>query len=113
MRCLRPTAACTTLPSENAAMYQDRPETNRGNSYINPLALFGPRGGDVKIGPQWDCKRLEISALDDYTPARSAAVAQLVRAPDCGSGGPPFEPGRRYHPGRIPIPNEKEAHPGA
>ncbi len=28
----------------------------------------------------------------------SAALAQLVRAPDCGSGGPPFEPGRRYHP---------------
>ena len=27
-----------------------------------------------------------------------AAVAQLVRAPDCGSGGHPFEPGRRYHP---------------
>ena len=25
-----------------------------------------------------------------------AAVAQLVRAPDCGSGGPPFEPGQRY-----------------
>lgn len=24
-------------------------------------------------------------------------VAQLVRAPDCGSGGPPFEPGRWYH----------------
>jgi hypothetical protein len=27
-----------------------------------------------------------------------AALAQLVRAPDCGSGGPPFEPGRRYQP---------------
>ncbi len=25
-----------------------------------------------------------------------AALAQSVRAPDCGSGGPPFEPGRRY-----------------
>ncbi len=28
----------------------------------------------------------------------SADVAQLVRALDCGSRGPPFEPGRRYHP---------------
>ena len=28
---------------------------------------------------------------------RNAALAQLVRAPDCGSGGPPFEPGKRYH----------------
>ncbi len=26
-----------------------------------------------------------------------AALAQLVRALDCGSRGPPFEPGRRYH----------------
>jgi hypothetical protein len=26
----------------------------------------------------------------------AAALAQLVRAPDCGSGGPLFKPGRRY-----------------
>ena len=26
-----------------------------------------------------------------------AAIAQLVRALDCGSRGPPFEPGWRYH----------------
>lgn len=26
-----------------------------------------------------------------------AGVAQLVRALDCGSRGPPFKPGRRYH----------------
>ena len=26
-----------------------------------------------------------------------ADVAQLVRAPDCGSGGPPFKSGHRYH----------------
>ncbi len=29
--------------------------------------------------------------------ADSAALAQLVRALDCGSRGPPFKPGRRYH----------------
>jgi hypothetical protein len=28
---------------------------------------------------------------------RRAAIAQLVRALDCGSRGPPFEPGWRYH----------------
>src|SRR5262249_52461882 len=28
---------------------------------------------------------------------RQAAIAQLVRALDCGSRGPPFEPGWRYH----------------
>ena len=26
----------------------------------------------------------------------SAGVAQMVRAPDCGSGGPRFDPGRQY-----------------
>src|SRR5215831_10197452 len=30
---------------------------------------------------------------------RQAAIAQLVRALDCGSRGPPFEPGWRYHAG--------------
>lgn len=35
--------------------------------------------------------------------AVSAALAQLVRAPDCGSGGPPFEPGRLYHPQPSPA----------
>ena len=39
---------------------------------------------------------LKTAAAHD-TPPASAAVAQLVRAPDCGSGGPPFEPGRWYH----------------
>ena len=27
----------------------------------------------------------------------SAVVAQMVRAPDCGSGGPRFDPEQRYH----------------
>ena len=35
--------------------------------------------------------------------APSAALAQLVRAPDCGSGGPPFEPGRWYHSQHLSI----------
>ena len=32
-----------------------------------------------------------------YQPHSGAALAQLVRALDCGSRGPPFEPGRWYH----------------
>ena len=31
----------------------------------------------------------------------SAGVAQMVRAPDCGSGGPRFDPGRQYQPFRA------------
>ena len=47
-----------------------------------------------RCGP---ASRLENGGGGDYTRASRAAVAQLVRAPDCGSGGPPFEPGRLYH----------------
>lgn len=36
-----------------------------------------------------------------------AALAQLVRALDCGSRGPPFEPGRRYHPPAPPVPDRR------
>ena len=32
-----------------------------------------------------------------FPPPVRAAIAQLVRALDCGSRGPPFEPGWRYH----------------
>jgi hypothetical protein len=39
---------------------------------------------------------LQSRALGAIPPA-SAALAQLVRALDCGSRGPPFKPGRRYH----------------
>jgi hypothetical protein len=40
--------------------------------------------------------RVAIRAGQSYI-APQAALAQLVRALDCGSRGPPFEPGRRYH----------------
>ena len=44
-----------------------------------------------------------IAARPALSTAPRADVAQLVRAPDCGSGGPPFEPGRRYHPSPRPL----------
>jgi hypothetical protein len=40
--------------------------------------------------PQGKCRSHPVTDI------QVAALAQLVRAPDCGSGGPPFEPGRRY-----------------
>ena len=44
---------------------------------------------------------LQRSALPLVSRAlRLAAIAQLVRALDCGSRGPPFEPGWRYQPDR-------------
>ena len=50
--------------------------------------------------------RVAIRAGQSYI-APQAALAQLVRALDCGSRGPPFEPGRRYHPKteiKMPLP---------
>jgi hypothetical protein len=41
-------------------------------------------------------KGLAMRSWDVYS-TFSAALAQLVRALDCGSRGPPFKPGRWYH----------------
>jgi hypothetical protein len=41
-------------------------------------------------------KGLAMRSWDVYS-TLSAALAQLVRALDCGSRGPPFKPGRWYH----------------
>lgn len=45
----------------------------------------------------WRRGLIAPSGATTNPPSRRAALAQLVRAPDCGSGGPPFDPGRRYH----------------
>ena len=37
------------------------------------------------------------SRISKVTSPARAVLAQLVRALDCGSRGPPFKPGRRYH----------------
>lgn len=41
--------------------------------------------------------QVEFGVTCRYQPHLGAALAQLVRALDCGSRGPPFEPGRWYH----------------
>ncbi len=48
---------------------------------------------------QFAARALQRSGFDSSFPAVAgpAAIAQLVRALDCGSRGPPFEPGWRYH----------------
>jgi hypothetical protein len=48
--------------------------------------------GSGAPGGKWDLQTRGPCA----TSLTRAALAQLVRAPDCGSGGPPFKPGRRY-----------------
>jgi phospholipid/cholesterol/gamma-HCH transport system substrate-binding protein len=41
--------------AESAAIYPQRLETNRGNSYLGPMSLYGPKGGDYMIAPSSDC----------------------------------------------------------
>ena len=49
---------------------------------------------DCTIGTQFNLEPLRAPA---YETRSSAALAQLVRAPVCGAGGPWFEPKRLYH----------------
>src|SRR4051795_11770712 len=49
LRQLGPTGA------ESLAIYRERPSTNRGNTYLPPLALFGDHQGKF-IFPNFDCK---------------------------------------------------------
>src|SRR5918992_12007 len=41
--------------AESAAIYPERIKSNRGNTYVNPGGLFGPKGGDFMISGSSDC----------------------------------------------------------
>src|ERR1700761_7220776 len=62
------------------------------------LAAFGQ-----PLGPQTPCfQRPATIETPSCLRAACAVVAQLVRAPDCGSGGRWFEPTQLYHLSRPP-----------
>ena len=42
--------------AESAAIYPERIESNRGNTYVNPGGLFGPKGGDFMVSASSDCE---------------------------------------------------------
>jgi phospholipid/cholesterol/gamma-HCH transport system substrate-binding protein len=44
------------LGAESAAMYHERLPTNRGNSYMGPLAAHDANGQGRYIFPNWDCR---------------------------------------------------------
>jgi virulence factor Mce-like protein len=44
------------LGVESAGIFRRRPPTDRGNSYLGPMALGDPRMNDFQIFPNWDCK---------------------------------------------------------
>jgi phospholipid/cholesterol/gamma-HCH transport system substrate-binding protein len=43
------------LGAESAAIYPQRLPSNRGNSYLGPADLFGPKGGEFMVPPSSDC----------------------------------------------------------
>jgi ABC-type transporter Mla subunit MlaD len=76
--------------AETAAIYPTRLSSNRGNAYINPLALVGPDVARKGIIPSFDC-RTPASATSPPTrapPAPSRASRSTRRAP------PPAAPRR-------------------
>jgi hypothetical protein len=43
------------LGAESAAIYRERPPTNRGQTYVGPLDLFGPKAMTYLDAPSTDC----------------------------------------------------------
>jgi ABC-type transporter Mla subunit MlaD len=54
---------------ETAAVAPNRISTNRGNAYINPLALVGPEGSESKIIASYDCDNSGVKPADGSSPA--------------------------------------------
>ena len=80
----------------------DQPATRRANKAAPPGA---PLLFETADSPTWHARWVPLSCGQQLAglpqvvagPPRWAALAQMVRALDCGSRGPPFDPGRRYH----------------
>jgi phospholipid/cholesterol/gamma-HCH transport system substrate-binding protein len=53
------------LNSESLSVYPNRADTNRGNGYIQPLALTGFDAATHGIFPNWDCKNTNGGAGGD------------------------------------------------
>ena len=66
------------LSSETLAVEQNRPATNRGNGYLQPLALTNFDAAKNGIFPNWDCNNTgvgEVPAHDQANP-NSASVGK-------------------------------------
>jgi hypothetical protein len=57
--------------AESLAIHQERLETNRGNSYFSAMSLFGPKGGQFLISPQWDCSHTGGEQMPDHSPPQT------------------------------------------
>jgi hypothetical protein len=87
----------------NALMVKLRCIVNARRSSNSALVFalswtYGPPGFAGTL-----CPVLNHCACRRSVAGQCAALAQLVRALDCGSRGPPFKPGRRYHSFLLPL----------
>jgi ABC-type transporter Mla subunit MlaD len=73
--------------AETAAIYPRRLSSNRGNAYINPLALVGPDIARKGIIPSFDCKNTGVG--DKPADARAARPRQSVNPQGVQVGGTP------------------------
>ena len=106
---------CVHAHSSRSVPYWYKPHSELNNALDIPGLPAGPYPRPpasphslpmVKLGAFDALRKRPISYLasadkGNYGPAEfQAALAQLVRALDCGSRGPPFDPGRRYQKAR-------------
>ncbi|MDQ3742371.1 MAG: MCE family protein [Actinomycetota bacterium] len=65
--------------AETASVHRDRLETNRGNTYINPLSLVGPERAQRGIIDAYDCKN--TAAGEGDKPDNSSSPSCYTQAP--------------------------------
>ena len=99
----------------------DKKARGPANGAGRPTLGGTARGWPSAQGPTWHGPRCPLSCGRQHGgsaaagggsgPLGWAALAQLVRALDCGSRGPPFEPGRRYQFGFLRMRGPGTARP--
>ena len=73
--------------AETVAMYPNRSATDRGNAYLLPNALAGPRRAREMIFPEFDCNNTGQGAFTTTYPNTNAPPSCWVQSP------PAFPPG--------------------
>jgi phospholipid/cholesterol/gamma-HCH transport system substrate-binding protein len=79
------------LSSETLAVEQNRPATNRGNGYLQPLALTNFDAAKNGVFPNWDCNNTGVGEI-------SASSATVGKAPCWVAPNFPSEFGGKHAP---------------
>jgi phospholipid/cholesterol/gamma-HCH transport system substrate-binding protein len=86
--------------AETAAMYPNRPAASRGNAYLTPTALSGPKHDQYMIFPNHDCENTGVGEHKTQTPAKGQSETNDM--PSCFVQTPPsWPPGNTHQYPRI------------